>query len=31
MTTLSIAVSVLAIGMDKEMRMKILTLIKNKI
>lgn len=30
MTTLSIAVSVLAIGMDKEMRMKILTLIKNK-
>lgn len=31
MTTLSIAVSVLTIGMDKEMRMKILTLIKNKI
>lgn len=31
MTSLSIVVSVLAIGMDKEMRMKILTLIKNKI
>lgn len=30
-TTLFIVVTVLAIGMDKEMRMKILTLIKNKI
>ena len=31
MTTLFIIVSVLTIGMDKVMRMKILTLIKNKI
>lgn len=31
MTSLFIVVTVLAIGMDKEMRRKILTLIKNKI